>query len=49
MTRIKAVLLARYTFLATAITLIVVDLVRNEQQEVLHKAVKICLECIGID
>ena len=40
--------LARYGFLATAITLIVVGLTRNEQQEVLHKAVKICLECIGI-
>jgi hypothetical protein len=48
MTRIKAMTLARYGILATAITLIVVGLARNEQQEVLHKAVKICLECIGI-
>ena len=48
MTRIKAVFLARYGFLATAITLIVVGLARNEQQEILHKAVKRCLECIGI-
>ena len=48
MTKIKAVFLARYGFLVTAITLIVVGLARNEQQEVLHKAVKICLECIGI-
>jgi len=48
MTRIKAVFLARYGFLAAAITLIAIGLARNEQQEVLHKAVKICLECIGI-
>ena len=48
MTRIKAMLLARYGFLATAITFIVVGLARDEQQEVLHKAVRICLECIGI-
>ena len=48
MTRRKAVLLVRYGLLATAITLIAVGLARNEQQEVFHKAVKICLECIGI-
>ena len=48
MTRIKAVVLARYGFLAAAIALIAVGLARSEQQEVLHKAVKICLECIGI-
>jgi len=48
MTKIKTVFLVRYGFLATAITLIVVGLARSEHQEVLHKAVKICLECIGI-
>lgn len=48
MTSKKAVFLARFGFLATAITLIVVGLARSEQLEVLHKAVKICLECIGI-
>lgn len=48
MTRTKAMFLARYGFLAAAITLIAIGLARSEQQEVLQKAVKICLECIGI-
>lgn len=34
--------------LALAVILIGVGLLRGEQQEVLQKAVRICLECIGI-
>lgn len=38
----------RYGLLAAALLFIAVGLLRQEQLEVLQKAVKICLECIGI-
>jgi len=44
----RAVLVLRYGLLAAAIGCIAAGLVRNEQLAVLHKAVRICLECIGI-
>ena len=43
-----AVLALRYGLLASAIGCIAAGLVRSEQLAVLHKAVRICLECIGI-
>lgn len=44
----RAVLAARYGLLALAAAFIAVGLLGREQAEVLQKAVKICLECIGI-
>lgn len=44
----KSKLTARYGLLAAAFALIAVGLARQEQVEVFQKAVKICLECIGI-
>lgn len=39
---------ARLALLAAAIVFIAVGLMRGEQVVVLKKAVKICLECIGL-
>ena len=44
----KSVLLARYGLLGLAVALIAVGLLKQEHLEVMQKAVKICLECIGI-
>lgn len=44
----KSVLLVRYGLLGLAVALIAVGLMKQEQLEVMQKAVKICLECIGI-
>lgn len=44
----KSVLLARYGLLGLAAALIAVGLLKQEHLEVMQKAVKICLECIGI-
>lgn len=38
----------RFGILAAAIVFIGIGLLRQEQMEVLGKAVRICLECIGI-
>lgn len=40
--------IVRYGILTVAIVFIGVGLLRQEQMEVLGKAVRICLECIGI-
>ena len=45
-TREKAVL--RFGALGLALIFITIGLLRQEQLEVLQKAVRICLECIGI-
>lgn len=44
----KSVLPARYALLGLAAALTAIGLFRQEHLEVLQKAVKICLECIGI-
>lgn len=44
----KTILLMRYGLLGLAVVLIAAGLLRQEHLEVLQKAVKICLECIGI-
>lgn len=44
----KSLLAVRYGLLAASAALIAVGLGRQEHLEVLEKAVKICLECIGI-
>lgn len=44
----KTVILIRFVLLAVSLLMIAVGLLRQEQLEVLRKAVKICLECIGI-
>lgn len=44
----KGVLAARYGLLGLAAAMIVLGLLGQEHIEVLQKAVKICLECIGI-
>ncbi len=46
--RYKSVRLARYGLLALAAVCILLGLLGQEQVQVLQKAVKICLECIGI-
>ena len=46
--RSKPALLATYGLLGLAIVLIAAGLMKQEHLEVLQKAVKICLECIGI-
>lgn len=38
----------RIATLVTGAAFVVVGIYRDEVSEVLHKAVKICLECIGI-
>lgn len=37
-----------YVMLAAALVLIVVGLSQEQNLIVLHKAIKICLECVGI-
>lgn len=44
----KSVLFARYSLLGLAVILIAAGLLKQEHLEVMQKAVKICLECIGI-
>jgi len=44
----RAVLFLRYALLGTAAVLIAVGLLRGEQWDVMQKAVRVCLECIGI-
>lgn len=44
----NTVMLVRYTVLGLSVGLIVVGFLRQEHLEVLQKAVRICLECIGI-
>lgn len=44
----NAILAVRYGLLGLAVVLIAVGLVRQEHLEVMQKAVRICLECIGI-
>ena len=44
----KSILLIRYGLLGLAVILIAVGLIKQEHLEVMQKAVKICLECIGI-
>lgn len=44
----KTILLMKYGLLGLAVVLIAAGLLRQEHLEVLQKAVKICLECIGI-
>ncbi|HOB81371.1 MAG TPA: CD1871A family CXXC motif-containing protein [Peptococcaceae bacterium] len=39
---------AKYFFLILSLALIGLGLTRNEQLTVLRKAIRICLECIGI-
>lgn len=38
----------KYVILAVAVVLIAAGVMRQETQVVLQKAVRICLECIGI-
>ena len=40
--------LIRLALLATGIALIVLGAVRGEAREILHKAIIVCMECIGI-
>lgn len=40
--------MVRFCILAAAAAFIGIGLLRQEQMEVLGKAVRICLECIGI-
>ena len=44
----KSILLTRYGLLVLAVVFLSVGLAKQEHLEVLQKAVKICLECIGI-
>lgn len=44
----RTVLAIRYGLLGLAAVLIVIGLLEEEHLEVMQKAVKICLECIGI-
>ena len=44
----KIDVLLRYGLLAAALAFIAVGLLRQEHLEVMQKAVRICLECIGI-
>ncbi|WP_325200197.1 CD1871A family CXXC motif-containing protein [Oscillibacter sp.] len=44
----KAITALRFGGLGLALALIGTGLLRQEQTEVLQKAVRICLECIGI-
>lgn len=44
----KRILIVRYGLLAAAVVLTVIGLLNKEYLEVMQKAVRICLECIGI-
>lgn len=44
----NTVMLVRYTVLGLSVGLIAAGFLRQEHLEVLQKAVRICLECIGI-
>lgn len=44
----KAEQAVRYSVLITAVLFITVGIMKAEHLEVLQKAVRICLECIGI-
>ena len=44
----KSILFVRYSLLAAAAAFTAAGLFRREHLEVMQKAVKICLECIGI-
>lgn len=44
----KSILCVRYSLLGLAVVLIAAGLLKQEHLEVMQKAVKICLECIGI-
>ncbi|MCI8994034.1 MAG: hypothetical protein HFG80_15265 [Eubacterium sp.] len=44
----KSVAVTRYGLLAAAVVFIAIGLLKQEHLEVMQKAVKICLECIGI-
>ena len=44
----NSVLFTRYGLLGLAVLLIAAGLLKQEHLEVMQKAVKICLECIGI-
>lgn len=46
--RSKRALWARYGLLGLAAAMTAAGLARGEHLEVMHKAVRICLECIGI-
>lgn len=46
--RNKRILAVRFVVLAAAVLSIAAGLFRQEHLEVMQKAVKICLECIGI-
>lgn len=46
--RTKAVLWLRWGPLGTALVLLLLGLLRQEPLDILQKAVKLCLECIGI-
>lgn len=48
MKRERSVQLLRLGTLALSLVLIGIGLARDEQLEVLQKAVRVCLECIGI-
>jgi len=41
-------LYAKYGFLIISISFILLGVIRKEQLEVITKAAKICLECIGV-
>lgn len=40
--------LSKYAILMTSIVFIVAGLFRNEHMVVLKKAIRVCLECIGV-
>lgn len=44
----KGILFTRFTLFLTSLMFIVIGIMREEHLVVLKKAVKICLECIGI-
>lgn len=44
----KTVVIVRFSLLVSAVLLIAAGLLKREHIEVMGKAVKICLECIGI-
>jgi len=46
--RNRSVLLLRWGLLGLALAMIAAGLLRQEHLEVLGKAVRVCLECIGI-
>lgn len=44
----RSVLFGRYALLGVAAVLTIAGLLKQEHLEVMQKAVRICLECIGI-